>query len=69
MRQRILFVSRENGHYQNEITFSPHKEAEAPRILDNKVSRMNQEKKTKDGSIPVCRPGYTTKALVQYCPH
>jgi phosphatidylserine/phosphatidylglycerophosphate/cardiolipin synthase-like enzyme len=40
-----------NGVPKTEITFSPHLKAEAERNLDNIVTRMQQEKKQKDGSI------------------
>jgi len=40
-----------DGVPKTEITFSPHQEAEAQKNLDAIVTRMKQEKKTKNGSI------------------
>ena len=46
-----IFSFSGTGIPKMEITFSPHKEAQAAKNLDNMVTRMNQEKKNKDGSI------------------
>lgn len=46
-----IFSFSSTGIPKTEITFSPHPEAEAKKNLDNIVARMEQEKKTKNGSI------------------
>ena len=46
-----VFSFSSSGIPKTEITFSPHKEADAKKNLDNMVARMEQEKKTKNGSI------------------
>lgn len=40
-----------NGVPETEVTFSPHQKPEAEKNLDNIVTRMDQEKKAKNGSI------------------
>lgn len=46
-----IFSFSSAGVPKTEITFSPHKEAEAEKNLDNIVARLEQEKKTTNGSI------------------
>ena len=46
-----IFSFSSNGVPKTEITFSPHQKPEAEKNLDNIVTRMDQEKKTKNGSI------------------
>jgi len=46
-----IFSFSSTGVPKTEITFSPHKEAEAKQNLDNIVARMEQEKTAKNGSI------------------
>jgi hypothetical protein len=46
-----IFSFSSNGVPKTEITFSPHQKPEAEKNLDNIVARMQQEKKTKNGSI------------------
>lgn len=46
-----IFSFSGDGIPKMEITFSPHKTAEAQKNLDNIVARMNKEKKAKNGSI------------------
>ena len=46
-----IFSFSNDGIPKTEITFSPHKQAEAEKNLDNIVARMDQEQKTKNGSI------------------
>ena len=46
-----IFSFSSSGIPKTEITFSPHQKAEAAKNLDNMVARMEQEKKTKNGSI------------------
>ena len=45
------FTFNGNGIPETEITFSPHQKADAEKNLDNMVARMNEETKTKNGSI------------------
>jgi phosphatidylserine/phosphatidylglycerophosphate/cardiolipin synthase-like enzyme len=46
-----VFSFSGGGLPEMEITFSPHTKDDATKFLDNLVSRMEQEQKTKDGSI------------------
>ena len=46
-----IFSFSSSGIPKTEITFSPHQQAEAEKNLDNMVARMEEEKKTKNGSI------------------